>query len=82
MMQIRCALAPFFMINIVKKGLQIDASLYTLLQILSVSASEKTDLTRAFQGDEFESILPDSANHLNLLGIRPDTTDNARIWSR
>ena len=54
---------------IVKKELQINASLYTLLQILSVSVFEKTELSSAFQGNELTTDLLDSANQLNLFGI-------------
>jgi len=35
--QIWCAIATYVLIAIVKKELQLDATLYTLLQILSVS---------------------------------------------
>src|SRR6185437_3475030 len=48
--QIWCALATYVLIAIIKKELQIDASLYTLLQILSISVFEKTQLQRAFAG--------------------------------
>jgi hypothetical protein len=39
------------LIAIVKKELQLDASLYTCLQILSVSVFEKTQLLCALQPD-------------------------------
>jgi len=48
--QIWCAVATYVLIAIVKKELQLDASLYTLLQILSVSVFEKTQLSQAFAG--------------------------------
>ena len=67
--QIWCAVSTYVLIAIVKKELQIDASLYTLLQILSVSVFEKTELSSAFQGSELASDIPDSANQLNLFGI-------------
>ena len=67
--QIWCAVSTYVLIAIVKKELQIDASLYTLLQILSVSVFEKTELSSAFQGGEIASELLDSANQLNLFGI-------------
>ena len=50
--QIWCAVATYVLIAIVKKELQVDASLYTLLQIFSVSVFEKTELRRAFTTDE------------------------------
>ena len=46
--QIWCAVATYVLIAIIKKELQVDASLYTLLQIFSVSVFEKTELQRAF----------------------------------
>ena len=38
--------STYVLIAIVKKALHLDASLYTLLQILSVSAFENRDLMR------------------------------------
>ena len=67
--QIWCAVSTYVLIAIVKKELQINASLYTLLQILSVSVFEKTELSSAFQGDEYSSEILDTANQLNLFGI-------------
>ena len=67
--QIWCAVSTYVLIAIVKKELQINASLYTLLQILSVSVFEKTELSSAFQGDEYSSEMLDTANQLNLFGI-------------
>jgi transposase len=67
--QIWCAVSTYVLIAIVKKELQIDASLYTLLQILSVSVFEKTEISCAFQGDVLSTDLLDPANQLNLFGI-------------
>ena len=67
--QIWCAVSTYVLIAIVKKELQIDASLYTLLQILSVSVFEKNEISCAFQGDALSTDLPDPANQLNLFGI-------------
>jgi hypothetical protein len=66
--QIWCAVSTYVLIAIVKKELQIDASLYTLLQILSVSVFEKTELLSAFQGSVLTTNNTDSANQLNLFG--------------
>jgi len=44
-----CAVATYVLIAIVKKELKLDASLYTCLQILSVSISEKTEISCALQ---------------------------------
>ena len=67
--QIWCAVSTYVLIAIVKKELQIDASLYTLLQILSVSVFEKNEISCAFQGDAPSTDLPDPANQLNLFVI-------------
>ena len=64
--QIWCAVSTYVLIAIVKKELQLDASLYTLLEILSVSVLEKTRLNKAFldAGDTIDQ--DDSCNQLNL----------------
>jgi hypothetical protein len=67
--QIWCAVSTYVLIAIVKKELQLNASLYTLLQILSISVFEKTQLSCALQPDQAftESLL--DANQLNLFEI-------------
>jgi transposase len=49
--QVWCAVATYVLIAIVKKELRLDASLYTCLQILSVSVFEKNQLSCALQAD-------------------------------
>jgi len=67
--QIWCAVSTYVLIAIVKKELQLDASLYTLLQILSISVFEKTQLSCALQPDQaFEELLLGN-NQLNLFEI-------------
>ena len=67
--QIWCAVSTYVLIAIIKKELQINASLYTLLQILSVSVFEKTELSCAFQSTGYSSETLDADNQLNLFGI-------------
>jgi hypothetical protein len=67
--QVWCAIATYVLIAIVKKELQLDASLYTCLQILSVSVFEKTQLICALQADDLQIDTPDSANQLNLFNF-------------
>lgn len=67
--QVWCAVATYVLIAIVKKELQIEASLYTCLQILSVSVFEKTELSCALQADLSQTELPDGANQLNLFSF-------------
>ena len=64
--QIWCAVSTYVLIAIVKKELHLDASLYTCLQILSVSVFEKTEVTCALQPDRSTPEPPDPANQLIL----------------
>lgn len=64
--QIWCAVATYVLIAIAKKELHLDASLYTLLQILSVSVFEKTQISCALQPDAYATEIPINANQLNL----------------
>ncbi len=67
--QVWCAVATYVLIAIVKKELQLDASLYTCLQILSVSVFEKTELSCALRPDESRIETADTANQLNLFSF-------------
>ena len=67
--QIWCAVATYVLIAIVKKELNLDASLYTCLQILSVSIFEKTEISCALQPYQSRMHIPAFANQLNLFVI-------------
>ena len=67
--QIWCAIATYVLIAIVKKELQLKTSLYTCLQILSVSVFEKTQVSCALQGDDYESDPLPNANQLILFNF-------------
>lgn len=67
--QVWCAIATYVLIAIVKKELQLNASLYTCLQILSVSAFEKTEVSCALQTNASQTDPPDAANQLNLFNF-------------
>ena len=56
----------YVLIAIVTKELQLDASLYTCLQILSVSIFEKTELSWALQLDKSQREVAGPANQLIL----------------
>ena len=64
--QIWCAVATYVLIAIVKKELHLDASLYTCLQILSVSVFEKTEVSCALQPDRSQPDPTIAANQLML----------------
>jgi transposase len=67
--QIWIAVSVYVLVAIIKKKLQLDASLYTLLQILSVTLFEKMPIQQAFPASEY--ILPEDLlrNQLNLFTI-------------
>ena len=67
--QVWCAIATYVLIAIIKKELQLDASLYTCLQILSVSVFEKTELSCALQTDRSQTDPPVADNQLNLFAF-------------
>jgi hypothetical protein len=64
--QIWIAISVYVLVAIVKKRLNLDASLYTLLQILSVTLFEKMPLQQAFQSSDCKSINQPPCNQLNL----------------
>lgn len=64
--QIWCAIATYVLIAIVKKELQLKSSLYTCLQILSVSVFEKTQVSCALQADDLQNQSAPISNQLIL----------------
>jgi hypothetical protein len=64
--QIWSAVATYVLIAIVKKELNLDISLYTLLQVLSVSIFEKTPIFSALQIATNRSQHEEIDNQLNL----------------
>ena len=67
--QIWCAIATYVLIAIVKKELHLKASLYTCLQILSVSVFEKTQISCALRGDDYDVGPLSSSNQLILFNF-------------
>ncbi len=65
--QIWIAIAVYVLVAIVKKRLALDATLYQILQVLSVTLFEKTPILRAFhdQGSQEKSAV--FSNQQNLL---------------
>ena len=67
--QIWIAVSVYVLVAIVKKRLNLDASLYTLLQILSVTLFEKMPLQQAFLGSDYKSEQGNDRNQLNLFAF-------------
>jgi len=64
--QIWIAVSVYVLIAIIKKRLHLDASLQTLLQILSVTVFEKLPLKQALTPNESAQEIDTSANQLTL----------------
>jgi hypothetical protein len=64
--QIWIAMSVYVLVAIIKKRLNLDASLYTLLQILSLTQFDKMPLQQAFQGSDYKIAEGIPRNQLNL----------------
>ena len=65
--QIWIAVSVCVLVTIVRKRLGLEASLYQILQILSVTLFEKTSILQTLQASDAENDLPDASNRLILL---------------
>ena len=64
--QIWIALSAYVLVAIIKKRLNLKAELYTILQILSVSAFEKIELSRLLDTKIYREQNNDNSNQLQL----------------
>jgi hypothetical protein len=64
--QIWIAVSVYVLVAIIKKRLNLDLSLYTILQVLSVTPFEKIPLDHAFSNAADPSAIPIDANQLQL----------------
>jgi len=64
--QVWIAVSVYVLVAIIKKELHLEASLHTLLQILSVTLFEKMPLQQALAALPDTALALDSANQLNL----------------
>jgi hypothetical protein len=67
--QIWIAVSIYVLVAIVRKRLEIEGSLYQILQILSLTLFEKTPILRALQETECDNDLDDICNQLNLFSL-------------
>ena len=67
--QLWIALSVYVLVAILRKHLNLDASLYQILQILSVSLFEKTPILEALQASESRDELPNISNQLILFEL-------------
>ena len=64
--QIWIAISVYVLVAIVKKRLNLEQSLYTILQILSVTLFEKMPILQVFQRFDYIEHLPNTCNQLKL----------------
>ena len=64
--QIWVAVSVYVLVAIVRKRLALEASLYQILQILSVTLFEKTPILQALQASDSQEELPGPGNQLIL----------------
>jgi hypothetical protein len=64
--QIWIAVSVYVLVAIVRKRLRLEASLYQILQILSLTLFEKTPILRALQPSDSQADLCDTPNQLIL----------------
>jgi transposase len=64
--QVWIAISAYLLVAIVKKLLNLDSSLYTILQIISVTVFEKTPLLQAFEAMNYTNRNNDPCKQLTL----------------
>lgn len=64
--QIWIAVSTYVLVAIMKKRLKIDLTLYTILQILSITLFEKMPILRALTADAYKSNITSPYIQLNL----------------
>jgi hypothetical protein len=64
--QIWIAVTVYLLVDILKKRLGLTASLYTILQVLSVSVFERTSINQLLPALNYKSEIVESDNQLNL----------------
>ena len=64
--QIWIAISVYVLVAIIRKRLALDLSLYTILQVLSLTPFEKTPLSQLFAMSALASEVGDPPNQLNL----------------
>ena len=67
--QIWIAVSVYVLVAIVKKRLRLDASLYTLMQVLSVTIFEKVPMQTALSSETSKCDTATENNQLNLFGF-------------
>jgi hypothetical protein len=67
--QIWIAVSVYVLVTIIKKRLGLEQSLYTILQVLSLTLFEKTPISCMFARAEEQTEISDDSNQLQLFDI-------------
>jgi IS4 transposase len=67
--QIWIAISTYVLVAIMKKRMKIDLSLYTILQILSITLFEKKPLLQVLTASDYKKQITSNHIHLKLLDI-------------
>jgi hypothetical protein len=67
--QIWIAVSAYVLVAIARKRLELDATLYQILQVLSVTLFEKTPILQALQTFDLKANLLEDANQLILFNL-------------
>ncbi len=67
--QVWIAVSVYILVAILKKKIDLDQSLYTILQFLSVSIFEKTPISEAFSQQFYKTKMSDHDNQLLLFNL-------------
>jgi hypothetical protein len=67
--QVWIAVSVYLLVAILKKKLDLDQSLYTILQFLSVSIFEKTPISDAFSQESYKTKMSDHDSQLLLFDL-------------
>jgi hypothetical protein len=67
--QIWIAVSLYVLVTIIKKRLGLEQSLYTILQVLSLTLFEKTPISCMFARAEEQTEISDDSNQLQLFDI-------------
>ena len=73
--QIWIAVSVYVLVAIIRKRLGLKASLYQILQILSLTLFEKTPVLQALQSSSSQTELDDPGNQLILFDFWPDSSE-------
>ena len=73
--QIWIAVSVYVLVAILRKRLSLEANLYQILQVLSLTLFEKTSIWRALQAPDYGYESWEDRNQLILLDLQPDTSE-------